>query len=80
MSSKIQIYFKSNLYIEQISLCQETGLPVVFIEAGVQVTIVSLEDNPDTALYDAINAGITTSTNSPSIRASITSSPVVVCK
>ena len=43
---------------ERIPLCQDTGLAVVFIEQGANVSFRPAEDNPNGTIIDAINAGV----------------------
>ena len=61
---------------EKIPLCQDTGLAVVFVEAGAGVTIVPPKDNPDATLFDAINTGIAAGYEKGFLRKSIVAEPL----
>ena len=61
---------------EKIPLCQDTGLAVVFVEAGVEVAIEPTKDNPDATIFDAINAGITAGYEKGFLRKSIVAEPM----
>lgn len=58
---------------EKIPLCQDTGLTVVFVEQGGQVTVRA--DNGRT-LYDAINEGVTRGYEKGYLRKSIVAEPL----
>ena len=43
---------------EQIPLCQDTGLAVVFVEQGAEIQINPPANRPGLTIIDAINAGV----------------------
>ena len=61
---------------EKIPLCQDTGLAVVFVEAGAEVAVEPSKDNPDAMLFDAINAGIAAGYEKGFLRKSIVAEPL----
>jgi fumarate hydratase subunit alpha len=58
---------------EQIPLCQDTGLTVVFVEQGGEVFIKADEEQ---TLYDAINAGVAAGYKKGYLRNSIIADPL----
>jgi fumarate hydratase subunit alpha len=61
---------------ERIPLCQDTGLAVVFVEQGANVTIEPAEDNTNGTIIDAINAGVTRGYQKGLLRKSVVAEPV----
>ena len=58
---------------DKIPLCQDTGLTVVFIEQGTDVTIQSPADK---TITDAINEGVTQATTEGLLRKSVVAGPL----
>lgn len=58
---------------EQIPLCQDTGLAVVFIEQGTDVTVKSPAGK---TIIDAINAGVTSGYEKGCLRKSVVADPL----
>jgi len=54
---------------QQMPMCQDTGLPVIFVELGYDV---HLEDD----LYDAVNEGVRRAVKDGFLRASLVKSPI----
>jgi fumarate hydratase subunit alpha len=61
---------------ENIPLCQDTGLAVVFVEQGADVVVKPPSDNPDATLYDAINDGIKAGYDKGYLRKSVVAEPL----
>ncbi len=61
---------------DNIPLCQDTGLTVVFVEQGADVVIKPSADKPDANLYDAINDGIKDGYEKGYLRKSIVAEPL----
>lgn len=61
---------------ERIPLCQDTGLAVVFVEAGAGVMIEPPTDNPDATLFDAINEGVAAGYKEGLLRKSVVAEPL----
>ena len=61
---------------ERIPLCQDTGLAVVFVEQGTQVTITKPTNKPEATLFDAINAGVASGYETGLLRKSIVAEPL----
>jgi fumarate hydratase subunit alpha len=61
---------------ERIPICQDTGLAVVFIEQGSQVTVTPPQDNPDATLFDAINDGVEIGYEKGLLRKSVIAEPL----
>jgi fumarate hydratase subunit alpha len=61
---------------EQIPLCQDTGVAVVFVEQGVQAAIEPPASNPNATITDAINAGIASGYEKGYLRKSIVAEPL----
>lgn len=61
---------------EHIPLCQDTGLAVVFIEQGAQLTITPPADNPNATINDAINQGVTNGYEKGLLRKSVVAEPL----
>jgi len=61
---------------ERIPLCQDTGLAVVFLEQGTDVTIMPPENNPGLSLSDAINAGVAEGYEEGYLRKSVVAEPL----
>ena len=61
---------------ERIPICQDTGLAIVFVEQGSQVTVTPPQDHPDATLFDAINAGIATGYEKGLLRKSVVAEPL----
>ena len=60
---------------DRIPLCQDTGLAVVFVEQGDQVTIKT-SDNSQATLYEAINAGVAAGFEKGYLRKSVVADPL----
>jgi fumarate hydratase subunit alpha len=61
---------------ERIPLCQDTGLAVVFIDQGANVTIEPPADTPDATIVDAINAGVEAGYTEGLLRKSVVAEPL----
>lgn len=61
---------------ERIPICQDTGLAIVFVEQGSQVTVTPPQDEPDATLFDAINAGIAAGYEKGLLRKSVVAEPL----
>jgi fumarate hydratase subunit alpha len=61
---------------DRIPLCQDTGLTVVFVEQGVDVTITASEDDEPTSVVSAVNAGVHTGYENGYLRKSIVADPL----
>ncbi|MBN1795410.1 MAG: fumarate hydratase [Sedimentisphaerales bacterium] len=61
---------------ENIPLCQDTGLAVVFVEQGNDVTIKPPDDNPKANLFDAVNAGVQSGYEKGYLRKSVVAEPL----
>jgi len=61
---------------ENIPLCQDTGLTVVFVEQGADVVIKPPNDNPNATLYDAINEGVKAGYEKGYLRKSVVAEPL----
>ncbi len=61
---------------ERIPLCQDTGLAVVFVEAGADIAIEPAADKPDATLFDAINEGVATGYKKGLLRKSVVAEPL----
>ncbi len=61
---------------EQIPLCQDTGLAVLFIELGSQVAIAPPHDRLDATLISAINEGVTQGYQDGFLRKSVVAEPL----
>jgi fumarate hydratase subunit alpha len=61
---------------ERIPICQDTGLAIVFIEQGSQVTVTPPKDNPGATLFDAINAGVHAGYEKGLLRKSVVAEPL----
>ena len=61
---------------ENIPLCQDTGLAVVFVEQGSEVAITPPADRKQTTLFDAINAGIAAGYKKGHLRKSVVAEPL----
>jgi fumarate hydratase subunit alpha len=61
---------------ERIGLCQDTGLAVVFVEAGAGIAIEPAADRPDATLFDAINEGIVAGYTKGLLRKSVVAEPL----
>ncbi len=62
---------------EQIPLCQDTGLTVVFVEQGTEVVIASDPQSEVRTLFDAIQAGVQEGYDKGYLRKSIVADPLV---
>jgi fumarate hydratase subunit alpha len=58
---------------EDIPLCQDTGLAVVFVEQGSEMTVKA---QPGKTLYDAINAGVSAGYEKGYLRKSVVREPL----
>jgi fumarate hydratase subunit alpha len=61
---------------ENIPLCQDTGLTVVFVEQGAGVVLKPPGDKPDATLYDAINDGVKAGYEKGYLRKSVVAEPL----
>jgi fumarate hydratase subunit alpha len=61
---------------EQIPLCQDTGLAVVFVELGSQVAVRPPETCPELTLVDAIQAGVQAGYAKGFLRKSVVADPL----
>lgn len=61
---------------ERVPLCQDTGLAIVFIDQGVNVSIESPTDNPVATLTDAINDGVAKGYEEGLLRKSVVAEPL----
>ena len=61
---------------EKIPLCQDTGLAVIFLEQGTDVTITPPDHNPGLTLSDAINAGVAEGYEEGYLRKSVVAEPL----
>ncbi len=61
---------------EQIAICQDTGLVVVFVEQGADVVVVPPAARPKAVLTDAVNDGITAGYSDGYLRKSIVAEPL----
>jgi len=65
---------------EQIPLCQDTGLAVVFVELGSQVAVTPPHNRLDATLITAINEGITQGYQDGFLRKSVVAEPLNIRK
>ena len=61
---------------DRIPLCQDTGLAVVFVEQGAEVTITAANHNGPVTLLDAINAGVQAGYEKGYLRKSVVGDPL----
>jgi len=61
---------------EDIPLCQDTGLAVVFVEQGADVVIKAPGDKTEATLYDAINDGVKAGYEKGYLRKSVVTEPL----
>lgn len=61
---------------ERIPLCQDTGLAVVFVEQGAEVTIEPPKTKPKATLPDAINEGVAKGYEKALLRKSVVGEPL----
>jgi fumarate hydratase subunit alpha len=61
---------------ERIPLCQDTGLAVVFVEAGAGLAIEPAADRSDATLFDAINEGVAAGYKKGLLRKSVVAEPL----
>jgi fumarate hydratase subunit alpha len=61
---------------ESIPLCQDTGLAVVFVEQGSDVAVKPPSDQPQSTLFDAINAGVAAGYEKGYLRKSVVADPL----
>ncbi len=61
---------------DQIPLCQDTGVAVVFVEQGRDAQIVYPADRPEATLDDAINEGVAKGYSESFLRKSMVADPV----
>lgn len=61
---------------EQIPLCQDTGLTVVFVEQGNEVAVVSSDDDHSGTLLEAIQHGVADGYEKGYLRKSIVADPL----
>ena len=61
---------------ERIPLCQDTGLAVVFVEAGAGIAIEPAADRSDATLFDAINEGVAVGYTKGLLRKSVVAEPL----
>ena len=61
---------------EQIPLCQDTGLAVVFAEQGSQLFVKPPADKPELTVIDALNEGVKIGYEKGYLRASVVAEPL----
>jgi fumarate hydratase subunit alpha len=61
---------------QQIPLCQDTGITVVFVEQGSGVAVRPPADKADAGLYDAINDGVRAGYENGYLRKSVVAEPL----
>lgn len=61
---------------QDIPLCQDTGLAVVFVEQGVNVAVKAPAGKPDATVYDAINDGVRAGYEKSYLRESVVAEPL----
>lgn len=61
---------------EQIPLCQDTGLAVVFVEQGAEVALRGADGPPSRSIVDAINEGVRTGYENGYLRKSVVADPL----
>ena len=61
---------------QNIPLCQDTGLAIVFVAQGAKVTITTPPQNPDATLFDAINEGVAKGYDRGLLRKSVVAEPL----
>ncbi len=61
---------------ERIPLCQDTGLAVVFVEQGADVSVTPPADRERATLVDAINAGVAAGYEKGFLRKSVVGDPL----
>jgi fumarate hydratase subunit alpha len=61
---------------ESIPLCQDTGLAVVFIEQGADVSVKPPADKPNATLVDAVNSGVAAASEKAYLRKSVVADPL----
>jgi fumarate hydratase subunit alpha len=72
-----QLIENANIAAEQqIPLCQDTGLAVVFIECGAELQITPPADNPHKRLFEAINDGVAQGYEAGLLRKSVVTDPL----
>ncbi len=59
-----------------IPLCQDTGLAVIFVEHGADVTVARPADDSGATLFDAINAGVAAGYEKGHLRKSVVAEPL----
>lgn len=62
--------------VEEVPLCQDTGLAVVFVEQGGKVTMKPPADKADVTIIDAINAGVEAGYKDGYLRKSVVEKPL----
>jgi fumarate hydratase subunit alpha len=61
---------------EQIPLCQDTGLAVVFVEHGSEVAVKSPPGQPHLTIFDAVNEGVSAGYEKTFLRKSVVADPL----
>ncbi len=61
---------------KRIPLCQDTGLAVVFVSQGANVTFTPPAGEPEATLFDAINAGVAAGYKKGLLRKSVVAEPL----
>lgn len=61
---------------EQIPLCQDTGLAVVFVEQGGEAAVKAPPGQPHLTIYDAINEGVAAGYEKAYLRKSVVADPL----
>ncbi len=61
---------------DNIPLCQDTGLTVIFVEQGASAHIQPPDDSPDATITDAINEGVTQAAVEGLLRKSVVADPL----
>ncbi len=61
---------------DNIPLCQDTGLTVVFIGQGVMTTVIPPPENPDATIIDAVNRAVEKAYDVGNLRKSVVAEPL----
>ena len=60
----------------RIPICQDTGITVIFITLGKDISIQPPEDNPDATIIDAVQQGVSRGYETGLLRKSVVSEPL----
>lgn len=61
---------------QSVPLCQDTGLTVIFVEAGCQAAVIPPHDRPSATIIDAINDGVAAGYAEGFLRKSVVAEPL----